>query len=66
MVFIGELRIEGEDAGDASAVGDADNTIIVSRSGKLAGAARSRRVILNGRVRGSVPCARSVAMLEPA
>ena len=64
MTFTGGLRIEGVVVGDVSAVGDSNNTIMVSKSGKITGEIRSQHVILNGQVRGSVHCARSVEILE--
>ena len=64
MTFTGGLRIEGDIVGDVSAIGDANNTIVITKSGKITGEIRSQHVILNGQVHGSVHCARSVAILE--
>ena len=64
VMFTGGLRIEGVVVGDVSAVGDANNTIMVSRSGKITGEIRSQHLILNGQVRGDVHCAQSVEILE--
>jgi len=64
VMFTGGLRIEGVVVGNVFAIGDANNTIVVGKSGALTGEIRSQYVILNGQVRGSVHCARSVEILE--
>ena len=64
MTFTGGLRIDGIVVGDVFAIGDANNTIVVGKSGTLTGEIRSQHVILNGQVRGSVHCARSVEILK--
>ena len=64
ITFTGGLRIEGDVVGDVSAIGDSNNTIIVSKSGKITGAVRSQHIILNGKIRGAVHGARSVEIQE--
>ena len=64
LSFAGGLRIEGEVVGDVLAVGDSNNTIMVSKSGRITGAVRSQFVILNGQVCGSLHSTQSVEVLE--
>jgi len=64
MTFTGGLRIEGDVVGDVSAVGDSNNTIIVSKSGKITGVVRSQHLILSGQISGSVHCSRSLEILK--
>ncbi len=64
VMFTGGLRIEGAIVGNVSAVGDSNNTLMVSKSGNITGEIISQHVIVDGQIRGDVHCARSLEILK--
>ncbi len=62
--FVGGLRIDGEVCGNISSVGDANDTLMLSKSGKVTGAIKTGHLVLGGHVDGPVEAAGSIEVLE--
>lgn len=64
--FSGVLRTQGDILGDVMPAADADGSIVVSKSGSIAGSIKATHIVVCGRVQGNAQASESIEVQDGA